>query len=1251
MLNFSDYTKRNHVTKAIRMELIPQGRTQETINEKGDKEYDKALYASLDRLKPVIDSFIRNIVSKTLQEVDYDFSNIYKAYSSKDKTTFAKEEKALNKEIVKKIDNALPKGLKLSQINSAAFLQDYLREYVLNTTDTNIKKDEAIKDIEETKGCLALFSKFLTTRITTLTTWMPERVVENFKIYCDNIPKIIALLDNAPEIVEEMHDELELMKEPSYYSQVLTQTAIDGYNSLLSGSFRDGEVESKSLNSLINEYNQNVKNQKLDKPYLRRVSQLNKQILVPAEKKFLISSINSDDEVRDVVKQTWEAFDADITKMMKILEEKKDSSDGNGIYIKGNKIHLLSHALTGEHNRITDNLIKGELSDINEMLSSPSLKPSMRAELEKRAEIVQNLTAKRNYEFPSLDKAILSDDKSIIIAAPKSAFAAYFGKLSELVNEARVYHKVLEGGDIYSKRHIKGDRHVQEMLVDFFSSLTAVREFLSIMCQPDEDTDADIAFYNLFEDVYENIRITYKAENLVRNYITKSVKNTADEMQTCFGTPARLRTQWWNGEKKFSKDHAAIIRHDNKFYYFNLAGDSKPVDIEVSDSNETGFLTLKKGQKSFMMLPKILFSDHAVPFYTENTHAKEYVLDDDSVIRPVVVEREIYDIYKNGLFKRDAVTSGAISEEQYKENIRRLTAKYIEFANAYVQYQKFNLEDINDPCKYEDIGEFFSDVDTCTSRLSWTNIDFTQIENLVHNGAAYLFLISNKFLYTGNENKNEYTKTLISILSDENMEKTTILLNSNPAIYFRPQAIKKEVTHKAGSIMVNRRTIDGEPIPKKIYETIYKLKNNKSNISEEDIIAANKYMETHNVRTFTAKYDKTYRGNYMADKYILQLTYTKNNDVSDRKSDMLNDRIINAISGGFNIVSVSRSTKDMVYVMVVDSDMKIKKEMSLNTIDGMDYYALLHDTYLDKKENKKAWIYDTENADLKSAYIDLAITEIIKLAREYNGVIVVESISDNVKNKYAFLDNQVFRAFENRIAQRLSDLTFKDVLDGRPGSVSNPLQLSNNNGNTYQDGILFYVNGAYTRGIDPSSGFTNLFDFKNINSITSKRNFFSKMKNITYDGDAFAFEFDYQDYPVRVETNKSLWTIKLVGDAVIYDRENKRNVRIKDIVNDVIIPLAAGAVLTGNVAEKILDRKVPGAFVEELFKWFRYAITGTHAQFNTTDEFYRSPIDCKEYDISNVTAYNLAKKLIFRLEYAGDSKDFTKEWLNYLQNA
>ena len=211
------------------------------------------------------------------------------------------------------------------------------------------------------------------------------------------------------------------------------------------------------------------------------------------------------------------------------------------------------------------------------------------------------------------------------------------------------------------------------------------------------------------------------------------------------------------------------------------------------------------------------------------------------------------------------------------------------------------------------------------------------------------------------------------------------------------------------------------------------------------------------------------------------------------------------------------------------------------------------------------------------------------------------------------------------------------------------MQLADNNGNSYQDGILYFVNGAYTRGVDPLCGFTNLFDFSRINSITSKRQFFSKMKSITYTGDSIVFDFDYKDFVVKTETFKTKWKITLSGDVTSYDKEKKRHIRVKDVVNSVIIPLAGKTDLDANLAEIILDKTVPGAFVEELYKWFRYAVSGTHATTGSNAEFYRSPIDGNEYDISNMLAYNLAKKLIFRLEYAGDNKDFTKEWVNYLQ--
>ena len=1248
MLRYDDYTKRTHVTKAIRLELIPQGKTLDTIIEKGDKQFDKALYASLERLKPVIDSYIKFIVSKALSQVDFDFSAMYEAFNNKDKKSWAKEEKALLKVISKAVDISLPEGMKTTQINSAAFLQEVLYDYVVHCSDPSIKKDEAIKDIEGTKGCLALFNKFLTSRITALTTWMPDRVIKNFEIYCKNISKIELALSESDEIRCQYEDELELMKSAEYYSQVLTQIDIYGYNRVINGVNDEKGIVTKGVNSLINEYNTNVRNQKLEKPYLRKMNPLYKQILIPSEKQFAISFINTDDEVREVIKNTWETYTVASENLQQILLNKLSASDGKGVYAKSNKIHQLSYYLLGDHNIITNNLAENELAEINELLSNPMLKQSMRTELEKRAEIVQSLIAKKNYLFSDLDSAIVNKDMSKI-SPPKTAFLEYVEKIDELIKATKMYYKVLVGGNIFEKRHIKGDRHVQELLVDFFAALSDVREILSIVYLPDDVEDADLDFYNLFDEAMEDIRITYKAENLIRNYITKSIKETAEEKQTCFGSPTKFKTQWWNGEKKFSKEHAAIIKHEGNFYYFILAGDAKPVEIKVDETSRTGFLTFKKGQKSFMMLPKILFTDHAVPFFSVNKDATEYVFDDTQVIRPITVSKEIFDIYKNGLFKREAVTSGTITEDEYKTNICKLIEKYIDFANAYTQYQKFNLTEINDPSRYNDIGEFFSEVDTCTSRLSWTNIDFKQIESLVNAGTGYLFLISNKFLYTDNELKNPYTKTFLSILSDSNMDRTTILLNSNPAIFFRPQSIKKEPTHKKGSILVNRRTEDGEHIPKRIYEAIYKLKNSISSISEEDIQEAKKYMATHKVRSHIAKENLYFRGNYMVDKYILQLTYTKNNDVSDRVNDMLNNRINDAIKDGFNIVSVARSTKDLIYVMVLDSELNILEERSLNEIGGIDYYELLHDSYIEKKNDKKIWIYDTENAESKAAYLDLAITEVLKLAIKYNAVIAVESLSDTLKNKYSFLDNQVFKAFENRIAQRLSDLAFKSISDGKPGSVSNPLQLSNNSGNSYQDGILYFVNGAYTRTVDPESGFINVFDFTRINSITSKRQFFAKMKTITFTGNAFVFDFDYSDFITKVDIEKKRWKIKVSGDVVLYDREKKKHVRISDVVNEILIPLAGKTDLNGDLTSQILDKQVPGAFVEELFRWFRYFITGYHAQVGSNKEFYRSPIDGNEYDVSNMLAYNLAKKFVFKSEFAGDNKDFSKAWIDYLQ--
>ena len=61
MLLYENYTKRNQITKSLRLELRPQGKTLRNIKELNLLEQDKAIYALLERLKPVIDEGIKDL--------------------------------------------------------------------------------------------------------------------------------------------------------------------------------------------------------------------------------------------------------------------------------------------------------------------------------------------------------------------------------------------------------------------------------------------------------------------------------------------------------------------------------------------------------------------------------------------------------------------------------------------------------------------------------------------------------------------------------------------------------------------------------------------------------------------------------------------------------------------------------------------------------------------------------------------------------------------------------------------------------------------------------------------------------------------------------------------------------------------------------------------------------------------------------------------------------------------------------------
>lgn len=100
---------------------------------------------------------------------------------------------------------------------------------------------------------------------------------------------------------------------------------------------------------------------------------------------------------------------------------------------------------------------------------------------------------------------------------------------------------------------------------------------------------------------------------------------------------------------------------------------------------------------------------------------------------------------------------------------------------------------------------------------------------------------------------------------------------------------------------------------------------------------------------------------------------------------------------------------------------------------------------------------------------------------------------------------------------------------------------------------------------------------------------------------------------------------------------------------NIYIPLAKGANLSGNIAEKVIEKSIPGAFVDELYKQFRYSLIGIHRKTKEEAEYFKSPVSGERYNSCHVSAYNLTRKTLFRMEYVGNSSDFTKEWINYIQ--
>lgn len=1198
-------------------------------------ESDIKRIETVKKMKKYFDEYVVDAAFGALSDFEWDFSGFYSIYlrlrqikPDEDESSLTKEYTVMRQDMLTAITNcikeytAFPDGKMPLNMDKEAFCFDILPDYM----DKRGYTEDAVI-LRGMKGTLSLFNKISKANGIAINTSIPERVVENFEIYMRNIEAFKRVKDEGSILDREFAEELTIYASADGYRFCMTGKGIDRYNQVIAGIITESGIQAIGYNGYAKEQNDHIRTDNLDIPRYSMAKQLYKQILTPKAKAFKVDAITSNEELLD-------ALQTDIDSTFPVCEDIKNFfceivDVSPSVFVKGQKMHTISHAAFETHQALPDMLMK---KMEREILQKNLPKKAEEKALDARIGIINKTT----YSLFELAE----------IAGPQ-LLTGLAAKSEELFEEICSAKKNIEKSDIFACANIKQQQLYVRLVKNYVEAVSAYRRFVVTFIS-DGDTEASMLISKFADDLWINT----KAERMIRNYVVKKYKDEVKKIPLCFDTPTKLNAAWLNLKQdgKLNKNKHTIIRMNGRYYFFTLADDARPVSfIPAEGAAAVQVYTSVKGQNATMIVPKFAFPKKLKAFFETNPGEILYVLTEkDGMTDHVVCTKETYDIYKKGLYTTTALKKGMVSEEQYKENLIKLLLYYKDVITHLQAWSDFNFSDIGNVERFSNAGEFVNYVNTKTIAMNWVDVSSAQIEELVDTGKALMFEIHSNHLYHPELHQNAQEKLFLSIFSDENMDNPNIILNGRPTIFFRPKVLDKKIAHTKGGQIVMKYDVNGNRLPDHVYQQLYHYYNGrltKAQLTEDAL----KSLEL--VRHKDCPHNIIYRNRYTEDKFILTYTYTINKQVdTDTTGSILNEEVRQLEEQGqTNYLSIVRGVKHLLYYTLTDGTGKIIAESDLDKINGKDWMKILKDAGRKRQSDKQEWIYDTTVADIKERYISEAVGIIANIAVDNSAVILLEHINDRTRDKYSCLDNQIFGKFEDALIAKLGNFHIKGAMPNDPGGQTNPLQLAFESKFFRDHGIVKLQSAGYIRNMDIRSGFYNTFDFSDVNSVKKKREFLSKME-IVHAGTSIDCTFDYNDFKTYSLIGRSLWTIKIMGERTIYDPSVKKNQYHANIVEDLEkvfetagVPFARGEIV--NVSELKNDA------VSLLFDAFRAVVQGHVRECSEVKTEYKvSPVTG---DISRTPMRDIAlmqfKKYKFLFDKESTEKG-TSLWVESYQN-
>lgn len=1217
---FEEFTGLYSLSKTIRFELIPQGKTLEKINEYGIISDDEHRAESYKKVKKLIDEYHKSYIQKTLQNAKLtgmdEYLDVYlkNPKDEKDQKRFVSCEADLRKQLKKILES----GEEFKFLFSKELFSKLLPEYKLVRDNPDMKRLLA-----EFEGYTTYFKGFHENRRNMYTdeeksTAIPFRMInQNLPKYVDNMICFKNFYENIDSSIysnleSEINEESIRISEffdIEGFNLVLTQEGIDKYNKFVGGFSLENGKKIKGINEYINEYNQVAK--KNNVPKIGKLKPLFKIMLSERTSfSFVQDSFETDEEVFNALR-SFNEMTAMPVEGIRVLAENIGNYNANKIYWDLRTITDLSKQMFGDWGYI--NAKRSEDYDKN---YNGKITKTYEDKKEKFLKNQSSITLGKINEICSLE------DKENKVENFISR------KITELIDCVMVNRDICS--ECISKRNADAGALISDAdtisgIKLYLDSMKNLQSFIKPFNGSNTENDKDSLFYGEFVPLYEELNILTALYNKVRNYLTKK-PYTTEKIKLNFENQQLL--EGWDLNKENDRKSVLLMKEDK--YYLGIIRKTtknpfKDLDnYEGEDAYEKMEYKLLPGANK--MLPKVFFS----------ASRKEQFNPPEEIIR----------IRETETFKK--------GENFSIEDCHKIIDFFKESINKHEDWSKFDFK-FSPTSEYEDISGFYREVEAQGYKLSFKKISSERINELINEGDLFLFQIYNKdFSPYSKGTPNLHTLYWKALFDRDNLEDIVYKLNGEAEIFYRKSSIseKDKIVHPANQDIANKNPLNEKKSSNFDYDIVKDRRYTVDKFQFHVPLTLNfKAQGKDNINEMMRKYIKHSNDLHIIgiDRGERHLLYVS---VIDLNGNIVEQKTLNVIEN--DKIKVN-------YHDLLDSKEKARTEerKEWKTIENI-------------KELKTGYLSQAvhEITELALKYNGIIVMEDLNLGFKRGR----EKVEKQVYQKFEkmLIDKLNYLVDKKEDKNKPGGLMKAYQLTGEFKSFA---KLGK------ESGIIFYIPAWNTSKIDPTTGFTNLFGratvYENVEKSIGFWNLFEEI-SLDNDLDVFKFAFDYNDFTSRAGKSKTKWEVYSYGTRIRTFRNKEKNNlwdnveldltdEFKKLFDEYEININCGNFKNQIIQTREKDFHVRLMNLFRLLLQMRNSVTGTDIDYmispvkNKRNEFFDSRIlnsNLPENADAN-GAYNIAKKGMWLVEQIQETEDKelmkikfnikNEEWLEFAQ--